>query len=224
MKTSLVFSLPPTNLRIGLIEALDICVKPSSEKYQHQIIRETAPFLSPDYIFPDHIQKGIRSLLKTTGFHPSGRSRPASEFLLKDLQNRRQFNFINNIVDINNHLSLLSHLPISAMDLDKSGSELCIRVGLDDENYVFNREGQILSLKKLMVVARHGSDRSAIGSPVKDSQATKLFTESKNAVIIIYTSANITPENELNKLIQQFSRLLQEECGAKKVSGCILDA
>ncbi len=224
MKTKLVFSLPPTLLRIGMIEAFDIKVKDSSARYQTRVNREIQPFLGADFIFPDHMQKGIRSLLKSTGFHPSGRSRPASEFLCKDLQNRGQFNFINNVVDINNHISLYSHLPISVFDLDKAGQDLCIRLGLDDETYIFNREGQILSLKKLMVVARHGADRSAIGSPVKDSQDTKVFAETRNIVVFIYTSTNMTSIPELEKIMADFSQLLKEEAGASSVEGVILDA
>jgi len=224
MKTQLVFSLPPSTLRVGVIEALNVNIKDSSSEYTSRIFNDIRPLLSADYQFPDHIQKGIRSLLKTTGFHPSGRSRPASEFLFKDLQNRGGFNFINNIVDINNHISLLKHLPISVFDIDKSGTELALRVGLDDESYVFNREGQILSLKKLMVVARHGGDRAAIGSPVKDSQATKVFNGTRNIAVIIYTSANITSTVDLEKIMQEFTRLIKQESGAEEISCAILDA
>lgn len=224
MKTSLVFTLPPSSLRIGLVEARDVTVKPSSESYQARIAREVEPFLSSDFIYPDHMQKGIRSLLKTFGFHPSGRSRPASEFLFKDLQNRGGFNFINNVVDINNHISLCSHLPISVLDTDKSGCELCLRVGFDDESYVFNREGHELALKKLLVIARQGGDHAAIGSPVKDSQATKVFAETKNIVFVVYTSSNITSEEELHTMLNGIGQLLKAEAGASSVTSQVLDA
>ncbi len=224
MKTSLVISLPPSSLRAGLIEARDVTVRPSSPEYRERINSDTRKFVSPDFIYPDYMQKGIRSLLKTFGFHPSGRSRPASEFLFKDLQNRGSFNFINNVVDINNHLSLITHLPISTFDLDKSGHDLCLRVGFDDESYVFNREGQLLSLKKLLVVARRGSDNAAIGSPVKDSQATKVFEETRNIAVIIYSSGNITSEDEMQQLLERYMLLLKKETGAAELAGAILDA
>jgi len=224
MKTSLVISLPPASLRIGLIEARGITVRPSSPEYRERINNDTRKFTSPDSIYPDHMQKGIRSLLKTFGFHPSGRSRPASEFLFKDLQNRGSFNFINNVVDINNHLSLVSHLPISTFDLDKSGYDLCLRVGFDDESYIFNREGQNLSLKKLLVVARHGGDNAAIGSPVKDSQATKVFEETANIAVIIYSSGNITSEEDMQQLLERYMLLLKKETGAEELESAILDA
>ncbi|KAF1081334.1 MAG: hypothetical protein GQF41_2140 [Candidatus Rifleibacterium amylolyticum] len=224
MKTSLVISLPPSSLRAGLIEARGVTVKPSSPEYRERINSDIRRFLSPDCIYPDHMQKGIRSLLKTFGFHPSGRSRPASEFLFKDLQNRGGFNFINNVVDINNHLSLITHLPVSTFDLDKSGYELCLRVGFDDESYVFNREGQILSLKKLLVVARHGGDNAAIGSPVKDSQATKVFEETTDIAVIVYSSGNITSEEDMQRLLERYMLLLKKETGAESLESAILNA
>ena len=120
MQTKISFDLPESTLRIGFLEAFNINVKPSTEKYQQTITKDIEEMLKPGYAYPDNMQKGIRSLLKTFGFHPSGRSRPASEYLFKDLTNRGSFNYINNIVDINNHISLKYKLPISVFDLDKS--------------------------------------------------------------------------------------------------------
>lgn len=223
MQSQITLSLPPCNLRLGIIEAMNVCVRPSSEKYQNQITKEIAHLLKPDFVYPDHLQKGIRGLLKNFGFHPSGRNRPASEFLFKDLLNRHEFNPINNIVDINNHLSLKYHLPISVLDLDKIGLNICVRVGLENEEYVFNREGQVLSLKKLLLIARHGEDRSAAGSPVKDSQATKVFAETQKVIVFVYTSANITSKEEMQKLLDEFSGLLKIEAEASSVATTIID-
>jgi DNA/RNA-binding domain of Phe-tRNA-synthetase-like protein len=116
------------------------------------------------------------------------------------------------------------HLPISILDLDKAGYNLCVRIGLDDEKYVFNQEGQLLSLKKLLLIARHGDDRSAIGSPVKDSQATKIFEPTRNIIGFIYTSANITPEDQLQSILDEFAEYLTTEANAEKVETSIMDS
>lgn len=224
MQTQVTLSLPPSHLRLGLVEAFNLSVKPSSENYLARIAKETGHLLKEDFVYPDQLQKGIRGLLKNFGFHPSGRNRPASEFLFKDLQNRHEFNAINNVVDINNHLSLKYHLPISVLDLDKTGANLCLRVGLENEEYIFNREGQILSLKKLLLVARQGDDRSPLGSPVKDSQATKIFAETKNVIVFVYTSANITSHEQLQQMLDEFGRLLKEEAEAERIETQIIDS
>lgn len=223
MNTSLLVSLPPGQLRLGLVEADGLRVGPSDPDYLREIQEEIRPLLAADWVYPDHLQKGIRSLLKAYGFHPSGRNRPASEFLVKDLQARGCFNAINNVVDINNHLSLVSHLPISILDLDLAGPGLCLRVGGEGEEYVFNREGQVLSVKNLLVVARGEGDRAALGSPVKDSHATKIREETRRAFGVVYTAATITPEEELAELLKRFARLLETRASATATTWKILD-
>ena len=222
MYTHVTFDLPESSLRVGFLEAFNIKVKPSSEKYQQKISSDINEMLKPGYTYPDNMQKGIRSLLKTFGFHPSGRSRPASEYLFKDLTNRGGFNYINNIVDINNHISLKYKLPISVFDLDKSGNQLCLRVGNDTEEYVFNKEGQILTLKKLLLVAKTGAE--AIGTPVKDSQATKVFEPTNKIAFFVYSSSNITPKEEMTKILEEIGKYLQEEAGATDIAPAVLDA
>ena len=222
MQTKISFDLPDSTLRIGFLEAFNINVKPSTEKYQQTITDDIQEMLKPGYAYPDNMQKGVRSLLKTFGFHPSGRSRPASEYLFKDLTNRGSFNYINNIVDINNHISLKYKLPISVFDLDKSGFDLCLRVGGETEEYIFNKEGQILTLKKLLLVAKTGAE--AIGTPVKDSQATKVFEPTKKIAFFVYSSSNITPKEEMEKILNEIGKYLQEEAGATDISSAVLDA
>jgi len=224
MNTTLIFSLPPGPLRIGLIEADNVVIGPSSQEYLKDIFEETKHILSPQFIYPDHLQKGIRSLLKTYGFHPSGRNRPASEFLVKDLQGRGSFNSINNAVDINNHLSLISHLPISILDLEKTGDKLCIRIGMEKEAYVFNSEGHELSLKNLVVAARAEGSAAAVGSPVKDSHETKISSTTKKLVGVVYTASSITSEEMLTSLLERFADLLRTQAQATRIDWKILDA
>jgi DNA/RNA-binding domain of Phe-tRNA-synthetase-like protein len=207
-----------------LVEAGSVTIGPSRPEYLAEIRQDTRLMTDADFHLPDPLQKGIRSLLKAYGFHPSGRNRPASEFLVKDMQLRGDFNPINNVVDINNHLSLLTHLPISILDLDKTGRHICIRVGMEGESYVFNREGHELSLKNLLVIAGAEQEFPPFGSPVKDSQATKILPETKNLVAIVYTSKNITLTEELEMLLEKFAQLLKREAGAGEVSWAILDS
>lgn len=223
MPLSLLFALPPGLLRIGLVEAEDVRVQASRPEYLRAIAEEIKSRIDPGYIYPDPLQKGIRGILKAYGFHPSGRNRPASEFLVKDLQVRGEFNPINVVVDINNHLSLISHLPISIFDSDKAGGKLCIRTGMDSESYIFNREGQELALKHLLVVARSEGNLQAIGSPVKDSQETKVFESTKRVTGIVYTTRNLSPDEEFGPFLERFCELLRTEAGASAASWQILD-
>ena len=224
MHTSIRFSLPPSSLRLGVIEADGVTVGPSPREYLAHIEQDIAPVLEPSFTYPDHVRKGIRSLLRHFGFHPSGRNRPASEFLVKDLQGRGCFHAINNLVDMNNHLSLVSHLPISILDVDKTEEALVIRLGNEGESYIFNPEGQELALKHLLTICGGPDGRTAFGSPVKDSQATKISAATTRAVAVIYTSASITPVEELESLLARFQDVLVRYAGARRVEYAVLDS
>lgn len=204
--------------------AVGVRVGPSSQSYRERIAADLAPMLAPGWVYPDHLRKGIRSLLKAYGFHPSGRNRPASEYLAKDLADRREFKPINNVVDINNHVSLCSHLPISVLDLDKTGDRLGIRVGLAGESYVFNQEGQMHDLKQLLVVTRENGHSEPVGSPVKDSHATKVFAETRRVLAVLYASQTVNAREEVETWAGRFAELLRTEAGAEAVDHWVVDA
>lgn len=223
MKTKITFSLPPGPLQIGIIEADGVLVGPTSQEYLKRIVDDVKPILEPEFVYSDRMQKGVRSLLKSYGFHPSGRSRPASEFLAKDIQARGSFKTINNLVDIINHLSIQSCLPISLLDRAKTGESLCLRIGTEKEVYVFNKEGQELSLKNLLIVAKADGGLTPYGSPVKDSQATKVFESTHQIIGIIYSSPSVVDHKTLAGYLNQFAELLKSEGRASSAAWEILD-
>ena len=71
----------------------------------------------------------VRDLLRQGGFKPSGRSKPASEYLLA-AQAGGHLGPINPAVDACNIASLHSGLPISVVDLDRTQGSL--QLGLVD--------------------------------------------------------------------------------------------
>src|ERR1700730_1925125 len=79
--------------------------------------------LTPDAAAPfradDAVREAVRALLRHGGFKPTGRSKPASEYLLKAAQEGR-LSSINLAVDACNAVSLHSGLPISVIDGDRA--------------------------------------------------------------------------------------------------------
>src|SRR3954469_9999250 len=59
---------------------------------------------------PAHVKEGVRAMLRCGGFKAPGRNKPSSEYLAQAAREGR-FPRINNLVDINNLLSLESGLP-----------------------------------------------------------------------------------------------------------------
>jgi DNA/RNA-binding domain of Phe-tRNA-synthetase-like protein len=118
---------------------------------------------------PDEVKPAVRDLLRHGGFKPSGRSKPASEYLVKAAE-RGVMGSINPAVDCCNVASLWSGLPISVVDVDKGTGPWRIGLAEPDTVYVFNPSGQEINISGL--ISLFDAD-GACGGPVKDSQRTK---------------------------------------------------
>ena len=123
------------------------------------------------------------------------------------------------MVESNNYLSLLSGLPISIFDIDKFEYPLTIRHGIKDEKYVFNQSGQLLDLEDLILVA---DKNKAIGTPVKDSMATKVFEDAKNVVGVIYSTKSVTNEDKMKEYNKVFEDILVKYCNADNTKSYVL--
>lgn len=132
----------------------------------------------------DEVRSDIRQLLRRGGHKPAGRGRPASEALLKALDDGR-WPHIHALVDECNLLSLGSGIPISALDLECMEPPFCIRLGQRDEEYEFNSSGQKLDLKGLLVLS---DGQGPTGSPVKDAQRSKISESSRDCLILVWAT------------------------------------
>src|SRR5258707_14770108 len=75
----------------------------------------------------DAVRETVRALLRQGGFKPTGRSKPASEYLLKAVREGGLAS-INLAVDVCNIVSLHSGLPISVVDLDRAKAPFRVAV------------------------------------------------------------------------------------------------
>jgi DNA/RNA-binding domain of Phe-tRNA-synthetase-like protein len=133
----------------------------------------------------DAVTRAVRDLLRYGRYKPTGRGKPASEYLVKAAVEGR-FPRINTLVDINNLVSLQSDLPISLVDLARAGTDaFVLRRGRAGEAYVFNAAGQTIDVEDLLVVARLPADE-ACANPVKDSMATKLGADARDVMAVLY--------------------------------------
>lgn len=124
----------------------------------------------------------VRELLRHGGFKPSGRSKPASEYLVAAITENR-FPRINPLVDACNVASLHSGLPISLVDVDLVKPPLAIRVAPAGTTYVFNPSGQVIDAGGLLAV--HDAD-GPTGTPVKDAQRTKTHPGTRAALALLW--------------------------------------
>jgi len=164
---------------------------------------------------PANRRARVRRILRHGHYQPSGRGRPASEFLLRAaLENA--FPLVNGPVDVNNAISLASGLPGSIFDADLSGPHLLLRRGLPGESYVFNPAGQAIDLEDLLVVCRRGgADWQPCGNAVKDAMVTKVRASTQRVVAVLYAPPDESP-GSLDAWAARYVEHLVSHCGARE--------
>ena len=139
------------------------------------------------------VKSAVRDLLRHGGYKPTGRGKPASEYLVKAVSNGK-LGSINPIVDALNVVSLHSGLPISVVDLANcnfaSGS-LRVAIAPESSEYIFNTSGQTIKLDGLLCLF---DDDGPCANAVKDSQRTKTSDATKTSLVVIW-GTNELPEH-----------------------------
>lgn len=143
-----------------------------------QLEFDAAPVAAPD----DAVRKAVRDMLRHGGFRPSGRSKPASEFLLR-AATQGELGSINLAVDLCNVVSLHSGLPISVVDLELTTAPLRVDIAGPETSYVFNPSGQEMRLDGL--VCLHDA-AGACANPVKDSQRSKTHAGTRATLCVVW--------------------------------------
>lgn len=213
-------TLEPGVCRPALIWAEDIDPPATSETLPvplAELVRGAAVAAEAgEGFWPADTKARVRQMLRHGKYKPSGRSKPASEFLLKAAVTGR-FPAINSAVDANNAISLESGLPGSIFDTALSGERLLLRWGQAGERYVFNPTGQEIDLTDLLLVAREDDGPSVpCGNPVKDSMATKIQPDTRRLVAVLYAPAD-EPAERLEEWARRYAGLLTDWCGAASV-------
>src|SRR5262245_40112568 len=168
--------------------------------------------LKPDAAAPlssdDAVREAVRALLRQGGFKPTGRSKPASEYLLKAVR-ENLLTPINLAVDVCNVVSLHSGLPISVVDLDRAREPFSVDVAPAGSSYVFNASGQSIDLGGLLCL--FDAD-GPCGNAVKDAQRTKTTAETTRTLSVVW-GTNALPGRAAET--ESWYRKLLEEAGTK---------
>lgn len=160
-------------------------------RFAQPLTRTCTPGASVDLVEPgasapvsssESVKTAARDLLRHGGFKPSGRSKPASEYLVGAAAEGR-FPRINAAVDTCNVVSLHSGLPISLVDVERLDGALVVRIAPAGTSYVFNPSGQTIEVSGLVCLFdAHGPT----GTPVKDAQRTKTHDETRAALSVVW--------------------------------------
>jgi len=130
----------------------------------------------------DALREAVRAMLRHGGFRPAGRSKPASEYLLKAAAGGG-LESINPAVNVCNAVSLHSGLPISVVDLDRTRPPLRVGIAAAGSTYVFNTGGQTIDLGGLLCL--NDAD-GPCANAVKDAQRTKTGPATTRTLTLIW--------------------------------------
>ncbi len=137
--------------------------------------------LSPD----EATKKSVRDCLRHGGYKPTGRGKPASEYLIKAVEKEwlSPEKGINLAVDLCNVVSLHSGLPISVVDAALAKEPLRLGLAEPKTSYVFNPSGQEIDIGNLVSLF---DEAGPCGGPVKDSQRTKTSDGTTETISVIW--------------------------------------
>src|SRR5205807_656365 len=176
---------------------------PSPPQLQQLLSLEAPAPLRSD----DRVRERVRDLLRHGGFKPTGRSKPASEYLIKAVK-EGLLTPINVTVDVCNIVSLHSGLPISVVDLERCRPPLRVAIAGPETSYVFNATGQSIDLAGL--VCLFDAD-GPCANAVKDAQRTKTGPDTTRTLSLIWGTTALPGRTET---AGAWYRRLLEDCGA----------
>jgi DNA/RNA-binding domain of Phe-tRNA-synthetase-like protein len=132
---------------------------------------------------PDEAVRGaVRDLLRHGGYKPTGRGKPASEYLVR-AATEGALGSINAVVDACNAASLHSGIPISVVDLDLAKPPFRVGLGKPGEQYVFNASGQVIDVEGLLCLF---DAEGPCANSVKDSQRTKTHAATRRILALMW--------------------------------------
>lgn len=147
-----------------------------------------ASLLSPAADVPfspnDALRAAIRDLLRHGGFKPTGRSKPASEYLGRAAADS-QLKPINPAVDMGNLVALHVGIPVSVVDVDCLVPPLVVRLAPAGSRFVFNASGQEIDVENLIGLE---DGQGPCANPVKDAQRTKTTATTTQTLTVVWGS------------------------------------
>lgn len=127
----------------------------------------------------------VRDMLRHGGYKPTGRGKPASEYLVR-AATEGALGAINVAVDACNAVSLHSGFPISVVDLDRTQRPFRIGIAPEGSSYVFNASGQEIDLAGLVCLF---DATGPCANAVRDAQRTKTTADTRSTLSVIWGCA-----------------------------------
>jgi DNA/RNA-binding domain of Phe-tRNA-synthetase-like protein len=191
------------NLQIGSIVA-EVVVDESSGDLNEKLnglVKEIEENLTVPDIAKETAIAAMRKVYRTVGKDPT-KYRVSSEALLRRIGRGLGLYRVNNVVEINNYLSMKSRCPVCAYDTGKIDGDILFSVAPADTVYEGIGRGE-LNIEFLPVFM---DQRGAFGSLTSDSARTCISKDTKR---ILFNLVSVHPHDELKLWILEAADLLK---------------
>lgn len=154
--------------------------------------------------------KDAREVYKKLGKAPS-KYRVSSEALMRRILQKKGIYKINNIVEINNLISLKSNFAVGSYNVENIQSPICLTVGEEGEKYKGIGK-DLINIGNLPVLS---DSLSTFGSPTSDSERAMITNEVNEIIMFIYSFSG---KAEVDRYLNYAKELLQKYGEAKNIS------
>ena len=200
------------NLQLGCIN-YSVNVEKGNEELWDEINKEISKITNNMTMEDVYKQKNIessRNLYKLIGKDPH-RYRVSSEALIRRIVQGKGLYKINNVVDANNLISIISKLSVGSYDTDKLGENLIFRIGKKGESYKGIGK-DIVNTENLPVFS---DEFGAYGSPTSDSEKAMITNDTKNVLTVLIAFSD---DAGLEQYMSEATKILEKYVGAKNIS------
>lgn len=203
------------NIQLGCIN-YSVNVEKGNEELWNEINQQIS-YITKNLTMEDvYKQKNIedsRNLYKSIGKDPY-RYRVSSEALIRRIVQGKGLYKINNVVDANNLISIISKLSVGSYDTDKLGKNLVFRIGKKGESYKGIGK-DIVNIENLPVFS---DEFGAYGSPTSDSEKAMITNNTKNVLTVIIAFSD---DSGMEQYMSEATKILEKYVGATNISTSI---
>lgn len=207
-----------TNFKLGILVA-DVATTSDNERLKTHMLMtfdSLQKTMKVDQISQLDPIKAGRSAYRAFGKDPT-RYRLSCEKLLRRILKGEGLDFINNIVDISNLISLTKVCPVGTFDYDKLGDEITLRAGQEGESYL-SLGNQELNLSGLPIFS---DENGPFGSTTSDSSRTNVELKTNKIVMSLF---GFDDKFDLKGALDAAEQLLLDFADAKILCKEIVDA
>lgn len=214
MKIDPALSSKFDGLRVTPLEVRNLSIKerdPRLDEFSQSVQKQISDSVAnADQIKDLKILRAYRDFYWRVGIDPT-KTRPAGEALVRRIISGKGLPHINTFVDSYNLASVESLVAIAAFDLATfDSSKLLMRKAREGERFLGIGMSEPTVLKGLEVVIEDGREIIAV-YPYRDSDATKITTSTKDALLLICGVPGIL-ESDLEKANTLSKSYIQRFC------------